>query len=76
MDKLGGAARRNHFEANIQTAFAFKGLGKYHWSVENFTRLMNTHGLSCKGYEKIEEEIHSINEKLWQPKACPKLSKK
>ncbi len=64
MDKSEGAARRNHFEANVQNAFAFKEPGKDHRSIENFTRLMNTHGLSCKSYEKIEEEINSVNEKL------------
>ena len=44
---------RKYYEVNVRAAVAFREIGKGHQGLENFSRLMNMHGISFKGYEKI-----------------------
>ena len=49
---------RKSFEVNLRAAVAFREIGKGHQGLENFSRVMNMHGISSKGYEKISHEVH------------------
>jgi len=58
-----GPGRKYH-EVNVRAAVAFREIGKGHQGLENFSRLMNMHGISSKGYEKISHEVHEAYEKV------------
>ena len=55
---------RMHFDVNVRAAVAFREIGKGHQGLENFTRIMNMHGISFKGYEKINHKVHAAYEKV------------
>ena len=50
-------------ENNVR-AVAFREIGKGHQGLETFSRLMNVHGISSKGYEKISHDVHEAYEKV------------
>ena len=48
---------RSYFESNIRLVVAFREIGKGHEGIENFSRVMNMHGLSLPGYANIKKDM-------------------
>ena len=48
---------RNFHEINIRAGIAFREIGKGHQSLENFSRIMNMHGIASNAFANIQEEM-------------------
>ena len=48
---------RSYFESNVRLVTAFREIGKGHQGIDNFSRIMNMHGLSWPGYENIKGDM-------------------
>eukprot|EP00112_Aurelia_sp_Birch-Aquarium-sp1_P002653 Seg1297.4 transcript_id=Seg1297.4/GoldUCD/mRNA.D3Y31 product="hypothetical protein" protein_id=Seg1297.4/GoldUCD/D3Y31 len=48
---------RSFFESNVRLVTAFREIGKGHQGIDNFSRIMNMHGLSWPGYENIKGDM-------------------
>ena len=48
---------RSHFESNVRLVVAFREIGKGHEAVDNFSRIMNMHGLSLPAFANIKEDM-------------------
>ena len=55
--KAKATGGRSYFESNVRLVTAFREIGKGHQGIDNFSRIMNMHGLSWPGYENIKGDM-------------------
>lgn len=58
-----GNGRRFH-EINLRAGIAFREIGKGHQGLENFSRIMNMHGMASNAFANIQEEMFQAYEKV------------
>eukprot|EP00112_Aurelia_sp_Birch-Aquarium-sp1_P003132 Seg1349.9 transcript_id=Seg1349.9/GoldUCD/mRNA.D3Y31 product="hypothetical protein" protein_id=Seg1349.9/GoldUCD/D3Y31 len=55
---------RSFHEINLRAGVAFREIGKGHQGLENFSRIMNMHGIASNAFSNIQEEMFQAYEKV------------